>query len=388
MFGTQTVMEGVDFKNVRQVHILDPWWNDSRVQQIIARAIRLCSHKELPPDKRIVDVFIHLAEFGQSSTLHSLKIMKLDSVGLTENEATVNSYLIPENPDEPDRSKWAYREIFIKVNKENESTLYPSKEVFFASKIIPGSIKKIADPTLKKLIGGFKDLDEISVQQYMYSKALSKLNTNRQFEMAIKEVAIDCNLNKNGNIVRLEECYIPRSEDQYSLYYENYQTGERYTRLDIPEYFSLKDILSNKARNSGKYRFKSLISSEVFKINESLIVPENINCSVPKYKLDQTKIPDNILTLSINKEFIPTLMQMKIEDLKQYFYDVQMKQVGYIDPVLPKNLAAFLSKDDKAKKKVILDRLEEMGIGERIMWETYPLDRLKKELRYLNLNIK
>ena len=65
-----------------------------------------------------------------------------------------------------------------------------------------------------------------------------------------------------------------------------------------------------------------------------------------------------------------------------------MKQVRYIDPVLPKNLAAFLSKDDKAKKKVILDRLEEMGIGERIMWETYPLDRLKKELRYLNLNIK
>jgi hypothetical protein len=388
MFGTQTVMEGVDFKNVRQVHILDPWWNDSRMQQVIARSIRLCSHKELPADKRIVDVFIHLAEFGQSSSLHSLKIMKLDALGLTENEKTVNSYLIPENPDEPNRSMWVYREIFIKVNKENESTLYPSKDTFLASKIIPGTIKKIADPTLKKLIGGFKDLDEISVQQYMYSKALTKLNINRKFETAIKEVAIDCNLNKNGNIVRLEECYVPRSEDQYSLYYENYQTGERYTRLDIPEYFSLKDILNNKAKNSGKYRFKSLTNSETFRINESLIVPENINCSVPKYQIDSAKIPEGILTLSTNKEFIPILMQMKRDDLVQYFYDVQMNQVRYIDRELPKKLALFLSKDDKAKKKVILDRLEEMGIGERIMWETYPLDRLKKELKYLNLNIK
>ena len=59
MFGTQSVMEGVDFKRVRQIHVLDPWWNDSRMQQVIARAIRLCSHRELPPDKRVVYVFIN-----------------------------------------------------------------------------------------------------------------------------------------------------------------------------------------------------------------------------------------------------------------------------------------------------------------------------------------
>jgi hypothetical protein len=60
MFGTQSVMEGVDFKRVRQVHVLDPWWNDSRMQQVIARAIRLCSHRDLPPNKRVVNVLIHL----------------------------------------------------------------------------------------------------------------------------------------------------------------------------------------------------------------------------------------------------------------------------------------------------------------------------------------
>jgi hypothetical protein len=60
ILGTQSTMEGVDFKRVRQVHILDPWWNDSRIQQIMARAVRLCSHSGLPEQQRVVDVFIHL----------------------------------------------------------------------------------------------------------------------------------------------------------------------------------------------------------------------------------------------------------------------------------------------------------------------------------------
>ena len=41
MLGTQTVMEGVDFKNVRQVHILDPWWNPAVEAQAVDRAHRI-----------------------------------------------------------------------------------------------------------------------------------------------------------------------------------------------------------------------------------------------------------------------------------------------------------------------------------------------------------
>ena len=69
MFGTQSVMEGVDFKRVRQIHILDPWWNDSRMQQVIARGIRLCSHNGIPPEQRTVDVFIHLSTIASGESL-------------------------------------------------------------------------------------------------------------------------------------------------------------------------------------------------------------------------------------------------------------------------------------------------------------------------------
>jgi hypothetical protein len=51
--------EGLDFKNLRQVHILDPWYNLNRVDQIIGRAIRHCSHKDLPLTHRNCQVFLH-----------------------------------------------------------------------------------------------------------------------------------------------------------------------------------------------------------------------------------------------------------------------------------------------------------------------------------------
>jgi hypothetical protein len=51
--------EGVDFKFIRQVHILDPWYNMNRIEQIIGRAVRSFSHKDLPFEKRNVEIFMH-----------------------------------------------------------------------------------------------------------------------------------------------------------------------------------------------------------------------------------------------------------------------------------------------------------------------------------------
>ena len=31
--------EGLDFANIRQVHILDPWYNTNRIEQTIGRAV-------------------------------------------------------------------------------------------------------------------------------------------------------------------------------------------------------------------------------------------------------------------------------------------------------------------------------------------------------------
>lgn len=53
--------EGISLMNVKQVHVLDPYWNEVRIQQLIGRAIRQCSHKDLPMKDRTVDVFRYFA---------------------------------------------------------------------------------------------------------------------------------------------------------------------------------------------------------------------------------------------------------------------------------------------------------------------------------------
>ena len=56
---SQAGSEGLDFKFIRQVHILEPWYNMNRIEQIIGRAVRNCSHKDLPFNERNVQIFLH-----------------------------------------------------------------------------------------------------------------------------------------------------------------------------------------------------------------------------------------------------------------------------------------------------------------------------------------
>lgn len=56
---SRAASEGLDFKNIRQVHILDPWYNMNRIEQIIGRAVRYRSHCLLPFKQRNVEIYLH-----------------------------------------------------------------------------------------------------------------------------------------------------------------------------------------------------------------------------------------------------------------------------------------------------------------------------------------
>ena len=56
---SKAASEGIDLKNIRQVHILEPWYTMSRIEQIIGRAVRSFSHQKLPFEERNVEIFLH-----------------------------------------------------------------------------------------------------------------------------------------------------------------------------------------------------------------------------------------------------------------------------------------------------------------------------------------
>ena len=80
---TKTGAEGITLKNVRQVHIVESHWNFVRTKQVIGRAVRYESHKELPKDERIVDIYQYVTTFGEDvlklkdSGRHSVSIKAL-----------------------------------------------------------------------------------------------------------------------------------------------------------------------------------------------------------------------------------------------------------------------------------------------------------------------
>ncbi len=69
MLGSPSIKEGVSLLRVSQVHIMEPYWNMARMLQIIGRAIRFCSHKDMPRDRREVEVYLYLSTYpGEKTT--------------------------------------------------------------------------------------------------------------------------------------------------------------------------------------------------------------------------------------------------------------------------------------------------------------------------------
>jgi hypothetical protein len=120
---SMTGSEGIDFKNLRQLHILEPWYNLSLIEQIIGRAVRNCSHKNLPFSKRNVEIFLYGTLFTNSDEeaadlytyrLAELKATQIGQVSRILKETSVDCIL---NIDQTNFSE----ENFNKIVKQNLS---------------------------------------------------------------------------------------------------------------------------------------------------------------------------------------------------------------------------------------------------------------------------
>jgi hypothetical protein len=64
---TSAGAEGLSLKNVRAVHVMEPYWNDVRLKQVKGRAIRIGSHLDLPVQDRNVSIYTYVSVFSDES---------------------------------------------------------------------------------------------------------------------------------------------------------------------------------------------------------------------------------------------------------------------------------------------------------------------------------
>lgn len=77
IIGSPVVSEGITFKNIRQIHILEPYWNMSRIEQIIGRGVRFKSHQYLPLKDRTTDIFLYTS-IPSNPNYNSIDLLKYE----------------------------------------------------------------------------------------------------------------------------------------------------------------------------------------------------------------------------------------------------------------------------------------------------------------------
>jgi hypothetical protein len=71
---TASGSEGINLRNTRYVHIMEPYWHPARIEQVVGRARRICSHKNLPEELQSVEVYLYLMTFTQEQILSDASI--------------------------------------------------------------------------------------------------------------------------------------------------------------------------------------------------------------------------------------------------------------------------------------------------------------------------
>ncbi len=250
-----TVTEGIDLKYISQVHLTMPWWNESKMEQIVGRGIRFCSHNNLPPERQYVDIYYHCSVLSKD-------YKSVNSALLGQLETKINN----------ERAKVSRRTTtkFVKVKQEH-----------------------IRNHAL------------LTMEQTVYITAKRKNRLNIQFDNAIKETAIDIELNKYTNLIRLEEIinenirgkneaikiFYDRSKDKYYLY--NIVTKSLYStemiseiqdtelfqiwppidyksgvKIDIKKEWELSNIVEQKMPN-GDLMISIIVSEDIKSFNSN-----------------------------------------------------------------------------------------------------------------------
>ena len=155
---TASGSEGINLRSTRYVHIMEPYWHPARIEQVVGRARRICSHKSLPEALQTVEVFLYLMSFSQA------QIKSDASIELKRKDLSKKKYKIIKEGKEGKEKEGKEKE-----GKDNEEYIpLTSDEALY-------EISTIKEEVSTKLITAIK---EASIDCAVYSKRGTKEQLN------------------------------------------------------------------------------------------------------------------------------------------------------------------------------------------------------------------
>lgn len=267
--------EGLDFKYIRQIHILEPWYNINRIEQIIGRGVRTCSHKDLPLIERNVQIYMY-ASFLSNPTIETVDLLiyrkaeeKAKLIGQITRlmkEVSIDCHLNYDLTlfNEDKFSQIVNNKLQLKLSDNNlidyiigdkpftslcdymetcEYKCYPLKDDYNLQEDEIDNLTTFNDIYLEtintKLI---KLINDLYKENYFYSKEelISLLNMKEDFSLLAINNALDelinndmqrivDKFNRKGRLINIDELYIYQPLD---LDYEHTSIYNRSTELD------------------------------------------------------------------------------------------------------------------------------------------------------------
>lgn len=124
---TSAGAEGINLLNTRYVHVVEPYWHNVRLEQVVGRARRIKSHMSLPVEMRNVEVFVYLSTLSDNQRKDDrYKELLLNDVSHENQERTVST---DEHLYEVAQIKQKINKQFLRVLKETamDCHLYVTK---------------------------------------------------------------------------------------------------------------------------------------------------------------------------------------------------------------------------------------------------------------------
>ncbi len=212
---TASGAEGINLKNVRYVHITEPYWHPVRIDQVVGRARRICSHNDLPKDLQTVEVFLYLMTFSKSQLESDLSL---------ELRAKDKSKLKKDTPYTSDQALYEISSIKESINRDLLKTIKES--AIDCSIHVRGDNKEqlqcfsIGNPSKDR----FTYLPNIDKQQIDKVASINKqVVTWTPVEIKIQGITYGMNQD-TGEVYDLESCktanpiligYFRQKEDKY-----------------------------------------------------------------------------------------------------------------------------------------------------------------------------
>jgi hypothetical protein len=240
--------EGINLRNTRYVHLMEPYWHPVRLEQVIGRARRICSHKELPKALQTVEVFLYLMTFtAQQLASDEAKELKIQDLSKKKSNIPLSS---DEKLFEISSIKEEITSQLLKAMKEASIDCAIHSQVSSAKSKQGKSKEQIEKEQLHCLNFGNPTVDEFAYNpSYTQDENDTVANLNKNtIKWVGREVIIP--IEENGEVVK--KTFILR-EGTYDLYdYDSYQHA-----LEAPGTMPIL-VGSVEKQKNGKFNFRPI----------------------------------------------------------------------------------------------------------------------------------